>query len=161
MFGRPKKTWEKEIVVTYPRKQKDLYKQDDPACIYEQWPSRVGIHKAGRNFPAMVAKKYFKDRGYEVLKQYYLVRCPKLRETNEGFRAICHMFGMEAMLNVLREASHLKGGDPDLFVYKEDLSEKFFVEVKEDDKLTENQLKLFPIIVKHLCPVYVVRVRPV
>ncbi len=152
--------WQKEITVTYPREQRDLYKHDDPCCIYEQWPGRVGIHKAGRNFPAMVAKKHFMDKGYSVLKQYFLMRCPRQREYNEGFAMLCKIFGEPAVRQLIKNALPLKGGDPDLFVYKPDLTEKFFVEVKENDELTSNQLQLFPLIVKHLCPVYVVRVKP-
>jgi hypothetical protein len=38
------------------------------------------------------------------------------------------------------------GGDPDLFVYKLDGSEKFFVEAKWKDQLTSKQLATFPII---------------
>jgi len=56
----------------------------------------------------------------------------------------------------------LKGGDPDLFVYRDGPQpECFFVEAKgPKDKMSANQIRLFPIISKLLCPVYMVRVEP-
>ncbi len=148
------------ITIEYEKKQKELYMADDPRCIYPQWHSRVGIHSRGRNFAAMVARKYCEDKGYSVLKGYYLMRCPRLRETNEGFITICRIFGKEKMLRFLTAARHLRGGDPDLFVYRPDYSECFFVEAKaEGDKLNENQLQLIPIIRKLLCPVYIALIR--
>lgn len=149
----------RETIVTYDRRQRELYRNDDPRCIYPQWPGRVGIHRRGRNFPAMVARKHFEDQGYQVLKQYYLVRCSRQRETNEGFAFLCTLFGERKLRTVIAEAGSLKGGDPDLFVYREDRSDCFFVEVKEKDQITGNQATLIPIIEKHLCPVRIVRVQ--
>jgi len=53
------------------------------------------------------------------------------------------------------------GGDPDLFVLKDEKNiwSCFFVEVKENDQITENQKALFPIIETYLCPVFIARVR--
>lgn len=147
-----------EIVIQYDPAERELYKNDDPTCMYPMWPSRVGIHKKGRNFPAMVARKYFEDDGYKVLKQYYLMRCHRQRETNEGFKFICSIFGEGNLRQVISDANPLKGGEPDLFVYMEDLSECFFVEAKEKDQITRNQSILIPIIEKYLCPVKIVRV---
>ena len=84
-----------EMIVEYDLAQRVLYNNNDPACIYPIWQWRVGIHRKGGNFPAMVARKYFEDLGYKVLKQYYLVRSPNQREYNEGFRIICKIFGKE------------------------------------------------------------------
>jgi hypothetical protein len=148
-----------EILVRYDGRQRDLYMRDDPACIYPRYHSKVGIHKRGRNFPAMVTRHHFESRGYLVLKDYLLVRCCRQRESNAGFHFLCTLMGEEKLRTVIREAGNLRGGDPDLFVYKEDLSDYFFVEVKEKDQLMDNQLRLLPIIERHLCPVHVVRVR--
>ena len=147
-----------EIVIKYDSAQRELYKNEDPTCIYPFWPSKVGIHKKGRNFPAMVARKYFEDNGYKVLKQYYLMRCHRQRETNEGFKLICGIFGEGNLRQVISDAKPLIGGDPDLFVYKQDSSDCFFAEVKENDQITRNQSILIPIIEKYLCPVKIVRV---
>jgi len=148
-----------ETVIRYPRKQRLLYMKNDPACIYDQWPSRFGIHRLGGSFAAMVARKHYTDLGYKALKQYYLVRCPGKREQNEGFAFICRVFGKDKMLKVLQETRHLNGGDPDLFIYREDLSEVFFVEAKaERDKLRPKQLELISIIRQHLCPVIIARI---
>jgi hypothetical protein len=147
-----------EIIIQYDPSQRELYKNEDPACIYPLWPSKVGIHKKGRNFPAMVARKYFENKGYKVLNQYYLMRCHRKRETNEGFKFLCGIFGEDKLRHVISNARPLIGGDPDLFVYKEDCSDCFFVEVKENDKITRNQSILIPIIERYLCPVKIVRV---
>jgi len=70
---------------------------------------------------------------------------------------------MEKIQEVLDASKQLslRGGDPDLFVYKDDKSELFFAEAKDTDKPTKNQLALFPIIKKHLCPVIVARIKAV
>jgi hypothetical protein len=54
----------------------------------------------------------------------------------------------------------IRGGDPDLFVYKGDGRRvRFFVEVKHNDKLNTNQEVVFPLIEKLLgCPVKLVRI---
>jgi hypothetical protein len=148
-----------EITIEYSPAQRTLYDNNDPSCIYPIWPCRIGIHKKGGNFPVMVVSKYYEDKGYTALARYLLVRCPNQREYNDGFRTICKIFGKEKMLQVLQASRHLKGGDPDLFVYNKDFSECFFVEVKEKDNLILNQLALIPIIKKYLCPVYIVRVK--
>jgi hypothetical protein len=148
-----------EIIVYYDARQRELYMRNDPACIYPRFHSTVGIHKQGRNFPAMVARHHFESRGYRVLKDYLLVRCCRQRESNAGFRYLCELMGEEKLRAVIREAGNLRGGDPDLFVYTEDGSDYFFVEVKENDQLMDNQLRLIPMIEKHLCPVHIVRVR--
>jgi hypothetical protein len=50
------------------------------------------------------------------------------------------------------------GGDPDLFVFKPDGGERFFVEVKWKDQLTSKQKATFPIIRKHGLEVKVARI---
>ena len=152
---------EKQITIKYDPPQKELYMKEDPDCIYPQFGSRKGIHRRGGNFAAMVARKHFEDRGFVVPEKYLLVRCPNQREYNEGFITICKTFGKDKMLLVLKAAQHLKGGDPDLFVYREDLSKSFFVEAKaQGDKLSANQIELISIIRKFLCPVYIANIIP-
>jgi hypothetical protein len=150
-----------EVIIDYPLEERKLFIKNDGKCIYPTFP-RIGIHRTGGNFPAMVARKYYEDLGYLVLDRYLLVRCPRKRKNNDGFKILHRIFGEEKVNKTLADAKSkkLKGGDPDLFVYKKDFSESFFVEVKENDELIQNQLILIPIIEKHLCPVYVVRVRP-
>lgn len=152
-----------EIPLAFPDIQKELYFGSNPKTVYPIWRWNVGIHKAGRNFPVMVAEKFFKDLGYKVLDRYLLIRQPRKKEDDPGYKKLCRIFGKKKVKKVIEEEkSSLKtqpGGDPDLFVYKRKDKEFFFVEVKENDRLTENQKNLFPIIEKYLAPVYLVRVR--
>ncbi len=152
-----------EIVIEFPKVQKELYKNNDPRCIYPIWHAKIGIHRAGGNFAAMVVRKYFEDQGYTVLKDYLLVRCNRKREVNPGFQFLIKFFGKDKINKVIEASKRLslRGGDPDLFVYRTDGSKSFFAEAKYTDKLTKNQLALFPIIEKYLCPILVVRVKAV
>ena len=53
----------------------------------------------------------------------------------------------------------IASGDVDLFVYyNESMENRFFVEVKENDQITDNQKVLFPLIERFLCPVFIARV---
>ena len=166
-----KKTiWEKrpEILIEYDPIQKEYYRKKDKRCIYEQWRRQLGIHKAGRNFPVMVAKKYFQDSKYCVEENFLLVRNRKKRKCNEGFKRLSKIFD-ERITTVIKKADKMfsssnkrvAGGDPDLFVFKNetDFWPCFFVEVKENDQITENQKALFPLLETYLCPVFIARVR--
>jgi hypothetical protein len=155
-----------EIVITYPKEQHGFYKQKNKECSYDQHQRQVGINKG--IFVEMVAAKYYQDQGYCVESFYYLVRNRKKREGMSGFKKILETFGdipvrkciAEADAKFLSYGKRSAAGDPDLFVYN-DASPKdcFFVEVKANDKIRANQHILFPIIEKHLCPVYIVRVK--
>ena len=92
-----KSIWEKrpEILIEYDSEQREYYRKGDKRRIYEQWRRQLGIHKAGGNFPVMVAKKYFQDSKYCVEENFLLVRNRKKRESNEGFRRLCKIFGDE------------------------------------------------------------------
>ncbi len=46
----------------------------------------------------------------------------------------------------------ITSGDPDLLVYNENTGDRFSVEVKENDQVTDNQRILFPLIKTFLCP---------
>ena len=163
--------WEKrpEIFIEYDSKQREYHREKDRRCIFEQWRKQLGIHKAGGNFPVMVAKKYFQDSEYSVEDDFLLVRNRRKRESNEGFKRLCRIFGEERINRVIAEADEVfsfrgkgkSGGDPDLFVFKDEKHSWscLFVEVKEDDQITENQKILFPILETYLCPVFIARVR--
>ncbi|MDI6754392.1 MAG: hypothetical protein QME78_08355 [Thermodesulfobacteriota bacterium] len=115
-----KNSFEEEIVIKYPKIQKEMYKKEDPKCNIPMWPGKVGIHRFDGNFAAMVVLKHFKDLGYSVLSDYLLVRCPKKRRANPGFHLLIKCFGQDKIDRVIEEANilSLRGGDPDLFVYK-------------------------------------------
>jgi len=159
-------TWETgdEIHITYPIAQRIFYEKKDKRCIYDQFARQVGINKG--NFVEMVAKKYFEKRGYHVESYYYLVRNRNKRENMPGFTKLCHIFGEAKIRLLIDEANKafrsigkkIGSGDPDLFVYNESTEERFFVEVKENDQITDNQKTLFPLIQKFLCPVFIARV---
>jgi hypothetical protein len=114
----------------------------------------------------MVAKKYFEDHGYNVESYYYLVRNRNKREKMLGFKKICRIFSEPQVRLLIAEVESsfrsigkkIASGDPDLFVYNESTGDRFFVEVKENDQITDNQKVLFPLIQKLLCPVYIARV---
>jgi len=155
-----------EITIKYDDKQKSYYKKDDKKCLYPQWKKRYGIHKVGGNFPAMVAKYHYEKKGYIVVDDYCLVRMPKKREDNEGYKLLCKIFGLAAVRKVINNAEAVlffkgmgHGGDPDLFVYKANFSECFFVEAKEPpDNLRQNQRIVMHFIRHFMCPVYVVKI---
>ena len=160
-------TWEtgEEIQIEYPKEQLYFYDKKESRCIYDQFPRQVGINKG--NFVEMVAKKYFEMQGYSVEIYYYLVRNRNKRERMPGFKKICHIFGEGQVRLLITEADKafrsigkkIASGDPDLFIYNEDTRDRFFVEVKGDDHITDNQKILFPLIEKFLCPVFVTRVK--
>ncbi len=159
-------TWEtgEEILINYSKEQRILYEKKDLKCIYDQFPRQVGINKG--NFVEMVAKKSFEEQGYSVEIYYYLVRNKKKRERMPGFIKICHIFSEGKVRLLIAEAEKafrsigkkIASGDPDLFVYNENTGDCFFVEIKENDHVTDNQRILFPLIQKLLCPVFVARV---
>jgi hypothetical protein len=77
------------------------------------------------------------------------------------------LFGCEtlAQLNILTDSAkrqltgNTSGGDPDLFVYRRDNpGDRFFVEVKDHDRLTNKQHATFPFIHK-ICPIIVARLK--
>ena len=159
-------SWEtgEEIRISYSKKQRTLYNKKNKSCVYKQFERQVGINKG--NFVEMVAKKYFEDHGYNVESYFYIVRNRNKRERMPGFKKICHIFGESQVRLLIAEADNvfrllgkkISAGDPDLFVYNENTQDRFFVEVKENDDVTDNQKILFPLIQKFLCPVFIARV---
>jgi VRR-NUC domain len=155
-----------QITIPYKCEQKQYYLDNDKRCLYRQFRKRVGIHRAGGNFPAMVARQHYEKRKYIVLDDFCLIRKPKQRETDVGFWIISSFFGEERVRKVIRKAEAAlvsqgmgRGGDPDLFVFRKDRSQCFFVEAKEPpDRLRPNQCILIPLIEKYLCPVIIARI---
>jgi len=155
-----------ELCIGYDEKQKTNYFDHLELCIYSQWDKPWGIHKTGKNFPVMVAQHFLKDKNYNVFLSgaksdgYALIRYRASRQKYPGYNYLVNLFADE-IKSVITAASNsnLSGGDPDIFVSKNSLSTSFFIEVKEDDNLTDNQIRLFPIIEKYLCPVLLIRVR--
>jgi hypothetical protein len=155
-----------EIKIPYDPIQKRYYRDGDPRCIYPEWKKKYGIHKAGGNFPAMVARHHYEKKGYLVEDDYCLIRKPRQREKNVGYQLICKAFGKDKVSLIIKEAETVlkakgmgHGGDPDLFVYQSDLAEAFFVETKEyPDRLRNNQKIVMNLIKKFLCPVYIAEI---
>ena len=155
-----------ELLINYDRTQKINYFEHPELCIYSQWDKPWGIHKTGKNFPVMVAHKYFEDLSYNVFLSgaksdgYTLVRYRKSRQKYPGYNHLLKLFP-DKIETVIKEANqnNLSGGDPDIFVSKNSSLDSFFVEVKENDGLTDNQIRLFPIIEKYLSPVLLVRIQ--
>jgi hypothetical protein len=155
-----------EFYVSYEKVQKKNYFENQALCIYPQWDKPWGIHKKGKNFPVMVVKKFLLDKGYDVFPSgekengYGLIRYRKSRQKYPAYPVLLKLFG-ENIASVISDAADndIIGGDPDIFACKKPAPSAFFIEVKEDDHLNENQMKLFPIIEKYLCPVLLIRVK--
>jgi len=155
-----------ERIFKYNPEQKCYYKNADERCLYPQWKKMYGIHKTGGNFPAMVARYEYEKEGYLVEDDYCLVRKPNQRADNDGHKLLCRIFGTTTVGGLIYDVEKVlfsqgmrRGGDPDLFVYKADFSEHFFVEAKEPpDDLRENQRIVMYLIRNLMCPVYVAKI---
>lgn len=176
-------TWtpaESEVIVTYDRDERVAYEagrasEFDPWA----WPTelRVGRNQKGC-FPEVAVRAHFEQRGYRVLVSeprfpdgygFILFHYAGMRrDSHPAFRRMEERFpdvDLNAIADQARDAkirSGLSGGggDPDLFVFRPDGSEQFFVEVKDEDDLHANQLVCFPIIEEQLkCPVKVARIQ--
>jgi len=168
-----------ELTVPFDSRRLSLYRSGDKRCIYHsvRWPLRQGRGKWGE-FPLVVVREHYRGMGYTVLASeprlpegqgFILLSYPRKRESRDReYTKMANLLGTdEAVLDDLnREADKAKiaatgnrgGGDPDLFVYKPDGSERFFVEAKWKDDLTSKQLATFPIIRKYGWEVIVIRV---
>jgi hypothetical protein len=179
-----------EITIQVPQEQKRLYLEQDSRCTYHawRWPFLVGRYKAAGEFPVIVVRKHFIDRGYKVwvsgqskigIDAFILAMFPAARKRRDGsYLTMVWAFGEELLekFNAIADQEKLKagrsrhGGDPDLFVQNpKRITDKFFIEVKlEDftgrrryqDALNENQKIVFPLIEEHLkCQVRLARVQ--
>jgi hypothetical protein len=172
----PEREWE----ITLKLSEYDLYRRNDPACAFHsvRWPLRAGRGKHGE-FPLVVVREHFRQLGYVVLASeprlpdgegFILVAYPgKRRSGDASYRRMEAFFGAEALANLNSRADiakrertgNLAGGDPDLFVFRpSNPEERFFVEVKHRDQITEKQSVTFPLI-EELCPIHVARVREI
>lgn len=155
-----------------------------PTSGYELWPHLVGRGKFGE-FPLVVARENYRQRGYAVwfcepaLEKYndpefigfMLLSYPSRRHNaHPAYVRMRDIFGEVTLqrLNAAGDEAKLQmdegqgsrgGGDPDLFVFRG--SERFFVEVKWRDELTEKQRVTFPLIEEYCrTEVVVARIAP-
>jgi hypothetical protein len=139
---------------------------------YAAWPHLVGRGNHGE-FPLIVVREHYRRQGYTVwfcepaLEKYedpdfvgfMLLSYPGRRRTvHPAYKRIQDVFGESTVTRLNVEADRAKlrmdqgqgnrgGGDPDLFVFKG--RERFFVEVKWKDHITEKQRVTFPLIERH------------
>ena len=139
---------------------------------YAVWPHLVGRGKYGE-FPLVVVRDHYRRQGYTVwfcepaLENYanpdfvgfMLLSYPgRRRAGHPAFTRMQDEFGDATVAELNVEADCAKremnqgrgsrgGGDPDLFVFNG--SERFFVEVKWKDQITEKQRVTFPLIECH------------
>jgi hypothetical protein len=178
-----------EFTLQVSEKEKRLYEDDDPHCIYysQRWLYRKGRHNKGE-FPVVVVRKHLIDNGYRVwvsgqskqgIDAFILAMFPnaRLRRDQSYLNTIWVFSEKEAEEFIRIVEGHKKnegiarhGGDPDLLVQNiENPADKFFVEVKAEDltgksrykdKLNKQQLLVFPLIEKHLkCQVRIANVQ--
>lgn len=155
-----------ESVIKFDRKQLALYRRADPACTYAavRWPLGQGRGRWGE-FPLVVVREHFRQEGYVVLaSEPRLVGEGFILVSYPGYRRIRHAAYTQMArlldttinaLDALNEQADLakrnatgntSGGDPDLFCYRLDTTERFFVEVKHHDRLTAKQQATFEVI---------------
>ena len=170
-----------ELTVPFDPRQIELYRKKDPACIYHsvRWPGelRRGREQTGE-FPLVVVREQYRRKGYTVLASepnlpdgqgFILVSFPGYRKRRHpAYTQMARLLGtdIEALdaFNLIADKAKIAatgnrgGGDPDLFVYKPDGVERFFVEVKHKDKLNKKQRVTFPIIRKQGWEVRIVRI---
>ncbi len=170
---------EREIAVPYEPIQYDLYRADDRTCCFHavRWPLNAGRGKFGE-FPLVVVREHFRKLGYTVLASeprlprkegFILVSYPgKRRAGDPAYRRMEAIFGARVLAELNEEADIAKrertgnrgGGDPDLFAFRPGApADRFFVEVKHHDQITEKQRVTFPLI-EQLCPIIVARLVP-
>jgi len=169
----------RELTIPFDSRQLSLYRCGDKACVYHsvRWPLKEGKGKWGE-FPLVVVREHYRRLGYTVLASeprlpdgqgFILLSYPGYRKRRHpAYTQMANLLGTElaALDDLNRIADKAKiavtgnkgGGDPDLFVYKPDRREKFFVEAKYKDKLNSKQLVTFPIIRKQKWEVKVVRI---
>lgn len=171
-----------ELAVPYDPEQRALYERDDPSSVYhaEHWPVdlRSGRQRDGR-FPEIAVRASFRAIGFSVLiseprmpdeEGFILAHYAGMREAgHEAYKRMFTFFDSKRLeeFNQLADKAKLdatgnrSGGDPDLFVFRNS-TDRFFVEVKDEDQLHINQLVTFPLIEEVLgCEVRLARLQPV
>jgi hypothetical protein len=156
-----------ELTIPFDAPQLSLYRCGDKVCLYHsvRWPLMEGRGKYGE-FPLVVVREHFRGLGYTVLASeprlpkgegFVLLSYPGYRKARHyAYTQMASLLGTDLAtldaLNLIADKAKIeatgndKGGDPDLFVYKPDGTERFFVEAKYKDNLTRKQLATFPII---------------
>jgi hypothetical protein len=157
------KSHKEEIQIPFDPSEEDLYRKEDPSSRYAKvrWSLSRGRTKLGE-FPVVVVREYYRNLGYTVWASepelpndlgYLLVSYPgKRRQDHPAYATMKDIFGsdvIEALNKKVdeekrRETGNAGGGDPDLFVFNEE--ERFFVEVKHEDEINQNQEIAFPLI---------------
>jgi hypothetical protein len=157
----------RELTIPFDLKQLSLYRCGDKTCVYDsvRWPLNQGRGKWGE-FPLVVVREHYRRLGYTVLASeprlpdgqgFILFSYPGYRKRRHlAYTQMEMLLGTDLAaldaLNLIADRAKIAatgkngGGDPDLFVYKSDSSEKFFVEAKYKDELNPKQLATFPII---------------
>jgi hypothetical protein len=150
-----------EIPIAYPDEQRALFlSPKGNLSIYPKW-HRKGIQAKTGNFPAMVAKKYFRDIGFKVIVAPKIVWRIKPWDEGADRRKMDDLFGRDMIEKVRLGAEKLglRGGDPDLFVYRDSGPSdyrRFFVEVKmPPDRTRASQKAVFQLYERYLAPVHV------
>lgn len=173
-----------ETVVFYDPTQRESYETDRPS-EYDPWawPPALLVgrdNRADRCFPEVAVRAHFERCGYRVLLSapkypdelgFILFHFRRLRRANHpAFTRMQEHFPTVDLNQLAEEARRAKrdesrsggGGDPDLFVFRPNSGERFFVDAKDADTLKPNQLVCFPIIEERLgCLVKVVRIKPI
>ncbi len=175
-----------ELIVPYDPVQRDLYEsksavKNRKSIFYPQrWPTelRSGRQRSGR-FPEIAVRASFRALGFSVF-----ISEPRMPDS-EGFilasyagkracgdpaytRMFKHFpreqveeFNRVADAEKIAATGNRSGGDPDLFVFRR-AGERFFIEVKDKDRLGRKQITTFPLIESILgCEVKVARLRRV
>ncbi len=159
------------IEATYRRKLMELKEKHRlarvPGLAVPLWKTLKGRGTSGER-ALVFAREYYRKRGYKVwtsgsgkrADSFMLLSFPGLRRRcHPGFMRMLEMFDPEAVFELIHAAEdekrglpgNLGGGDPDLFVFKENGGQKrFFVEAKHKDKLSPKQKACFKLIEKLL-----------
>jgi hypothetical protein len=167
-----------ELAVPFDPAERALYEKGDPNGVFHasRWPLYAGRGRFGE-FPLVVVREYYRQRGLTVWASepelphdggFILVSYPgKRRRGHSAYARMEALFGVDKLRELNEATDRAKrtetkgvgGGDPDLFVFGG--RERFFVEVKWNDDITEKQNATFPLIEAVLgVEVKVVRIEP-
>jgi len=118
-------------------------------------------------FPEYFTGMHYAIKGYKFLFEPYAenfllveLKKPELKNIQDKFKEILRkVIGEDNFFYLTRTTKNFKTGQPDLFIYNENIGDYFFAEVKFRDKLQEHQKKLIGLIGKRI-PVKLVLVLP-
>jgi len=152
-----------EVRVPYGPGEDRLYRLGDPSSRYAtvRWPLNAGRGKHGE-YPLVVVREHYRKLGFTVWASepelpdesgFILVSFPgKRRAQHSAYVRMQRIFGAPTLARLNAAADRVKrqhagntgGGDPDLFVFHG--QDRFFVEVKWRDQITDKQSATFPLI---------------